>query len=298
MKRFFFFIPVTILILAATWIHAEESKRSFSAEEEKMEYAKGLNLGVIYSNGVDQKMHEAFLAGVRDGLANKKDSLSEEEMNDLLDKWISSRIEEGSNKPAYAFGWATGKTLLKQDSSIDPMILSQGLLDSFREESNAISLQEANDIITSYSKDKNKRFFIEQKKIYNKNKQIGEKFLQKNKEKEGIITLDSGLQYKILSNGHDAGSSPNLDSIVTIQVAAKDLSNKMIYDTSTDYGKPLEIKVSSTIEGWQEALQLMKPGEKWRLFVPEKLAFKEFGWQDKISPGETVIFDVELLSVE
>ena len=129
----------------------------------------------------------------------------------------------------------------------------------------------------------------------NHNKQAAKDFLAKNAKVPGVIETASGLQYKIVEAGQTESPSPSASDTVTVQYRGH-LIDGTVFDSSYDRGQPATFPVGGVIKGWQEALQLMKPGAKWQLFVAPELAYGDSG-QGKIQPGSLLIFDVELLSV-
>ena len=126
------------------------------------------------------------------------------------------------------------------------------------------------------------------------NKQEGEAFLAENKDKEGVQTLPSGLQYMVLQEGN--GASPTRSDNVTTHYHGT-LIDGTVFDSSYDRGQPATFPVSGVISGWTQALQMMKEGAKWRLFIPSNLAYGAQGAGADIGPNSTLIFDVELLKV-
>ena len=127
------------------------------------------------------------------------------------------------------------------------------------------------------------------------NQKAGEAFLAENKEKEGVHTLPSGLQYQVLKEG--TGKSPSASDTVTTHYHGT-LIDGTTFDSSYERGQPATFPVNGVIAGWTEALQMMKEGAKWRLFIPSNLAYGAQGAGDVIGPNSTLIFDVELLSVK
>ena len=125
-------------------------------------------------------------------------------------------------------------------------------------------------------------------------KEAGEKFLAENKTKEGVVTLPSGLQYKILQEGN--GEKPKASDSVKCHYEGR-LINGQIFDSSIRRGEPAVFPVSGIIAGWVEALQLMTVGSKWQLYIPSELAYGKHGAGQSIGPNETLIFDVELLAI-
>ncbi len=133
------------------------------------------------------------------------------------------------------------------------------------------------------------------KQLAEKNKNEGERFLAENKEKEGVTTLPSGLQYKVIKAGN--GSSPKASDTVTTHYRGA-LIDGTEFDSSHKRGEPTSFPVGGVISGWTEALKLMKVGAKWQLFVPSDLAYGPRGAGQNIGPNATLIFEVELLSIE
>jgi FKBP-type peptidyl-prolyl cis-trans isomerase FklB len=129
----------------------------------------------------------------------------------------------------------------------------------------------------------------------NHNKQAAKEFLAKNAKASGVVETASGLQYKIVDAGKADAPSPSATDTVTVQYRGH-LIDGTVFDSSYERGQPATFPVGGVIKGWQEALQLMKPGAKWQLFVAPELAYGDSG-QGKIQPGSLLIFDVELLSV-
>ena len=127
-----------------------------------------------------------------------------------------------------------------------------------------------------------------------KHKAEGAAFLAENGKKPGIRTTPSGLQYEVLSEG--SGKSPAASDTVRVHYTGK-LLNGTVFDSSVERGEPAEFGLSQVIAGWTEGLQLMKPGAKYRFFIPSELAYGEHGAGDSIPPHATLIFDVELLAV-
>jgi FKBP-type peptidyl-prolyl cis-trans isomerase FklB len=132
-----------------------------------------------------------------------------------------------------------------------------------------------------------------QKEIGKKNKEYGEAFLAENKKREGVQTLPSGLQYKVIRHG--TGGKPKLTDTVTVHYRAVWV-NSTEFDSSYERGVPVSVQVNGVIPGWTEALQLMEVGAKWQLFVPSNLAYGEQGKNALIGPNMTLIVEVELLS--
>jgi len=127
------------------------------------------------------------------------------------------------------------------------------------------------------------------------NKALGEAFLAENAKQEGVVVTESGLQYKVIEPGQ--GDSPGPADVATVHYRGT-LIDGTQFDSSYDRGQPATFPVGGVIAGWSEALQMMKPGAKWQLFIPAELAYGERGAGQVIGPNSTLIFDVELISVE
>jgi len=132
------------------------------------------------------------------------------------------------------------------------------------------------------------------KREADKNQALGSQFLDENKKKEGVVTLSSGLQYKIITQG--TGPLPKETDIVECHYEGR-LIDGTVFDSSYKRGKPAVFQVSSVIKGWIEALQKMPVGSKWMLYIPPELAYGDQGAGAIIKPGDTLIFEVEILSI-
>ena len=129
---------------------------------------------------------------------------------------------------------------------------------------------------------------------YGENKAAGEKFLAENAKKEGVVTLPSGLQYEVLVEGN--GKQPKATDRVQCHYEGT-LIDGTVFDSSIRRGEPAVFGVSQVIAGWVEALQLMKEGAKWRLYIPQNMAYGAHGAGEQIPPYSALVFDVELIKV-
>ncbi|MGL4292666.1 MAG: FKBP-type peptidyl-prolyl cis-trans isomerase [Bacteroidales bacterium] len=134
-----------------------------------------------------------------------------------------------------------------------------------------------------------------EQKEASKSKEEGEKFLSENKSKDGVVTTESGLQYKIDSVG--TGAVPTAEDQVTVHYTGK-LLNGEVFDSSVERGQPATFGVTQVIKGWTEALQMMPVGSKWTLYIPSDLAYGDRAAGPKIKPNSTLVFEVELLGIE
>ena len=201
-------------------------------------------------------------------------------------------------KASYALGMNVGTGLgakLKEQSvEIDQAILVRGLKDALAGGKTLLTEPEARAALTQLSLDVRKKMEEKMKVAATANKKEGDEFLAVNKTKEGIVTLPSGLQYKILTEG--TGPKPAATDSVTCNYRGT-LINSTEFDSSNKRGQPATFQVNGVIKGWTEALQLMPVGSKWQLFVPAELGYGDRGSGPQIGPGATLIFEVELLSI-
>ena len=190
---------------------------------------------------------------------------------------------------SYALGLSIGNNFRAsgiKGLEIDDFI--KGINDVFNEAKPAIAFDEAQRLLQDYFKNL-------QAEKFEMNKQVGEEFLRINKEKRGVVTLPSGLQYEVIKTGD--GPKPGSDDKVRCHYHGTFVDGR-VFDSSVQRGKLAVFGVSQVIRGWTEALQLMNVGSKWRLFIPSDLAYGAHGAGEAIEPNMTLIFDVELLGIE
>jgi FKBP-type peptidyl-prolyl cis-trans isomerase FklB len=210
-------------------------------------------------------------------------------------------LKTDKDKESYAIGLNIGKSIHRDGVDVDPNILSRGMKDALSGAKPALTDDEAKAVMMSLQTRVRKQQAEQTqvaaeaaKKVGEANKTAGDAFLAANKTKEGIVTLPSGLQYKILTQG--TGPKPTAADTVVCNYKGTLLDNTE-FDSSYSRKQPLTIPVSGVIKGWTEALQLMPVGSKWQLFIPSDLAY---GPQAKgpIGANSTLIFEVELLSIQ
>lgn len=190
---------------------------------------------------------------------------------------------------SYSLGVSIGRSLLAQNlDSINYAQFNRGVSDVLNDNEQSIDDMEAQKIIRNY-------VMAQQEKQKLANKKAGEAFLAKNKLRDEVVELESGLQYEIIKEGN--GKKPKLTDKVTTHYHGT-LIDGTVFDSSVERGSPIQFQVQGVIPGWTEALQLMKTGAKWRLFIPSHLAYGERGSGQKIGPNETLIFEVELISID
>ena len=190
-------------------------------------------------------------------------------------------------KVSYSIGINVATSIKSEGlDSINSFYISKGFQDVFENKDLAINIEESNKIIGEYF---NKKQDAKNQRLATDSKI----FLEQNKQKDGVITTESGLQYLILSEGR--GNNPTLNDNVTVHYHGT-LIDGTIFDSSVDRKQPATFPLNGVIPGWQEALQMMSVGSKWKIFIPSELAYGESG-AGAIGPNSTLIFEVELLSI-
>tara|TARA_X000001036_G_C20578894_1_gene765877 strand:- start:314 stop:1006 length:693 start_codon:yes stop_codon:yes gene_type:complete len=201
------------------------------------------------------------------------------------------KIDSDLEKFSYSMGVIFGQTVTRQELEIDVPAFMQAVEDVLNKSEKKLNDDEMQEIINQFTKKEQ-----EERKAMNKNNETdGENFLAKNKNKEGVIVLPSGLQYEIIKMGN--GEKPNINSTVVVHYRGT-LIDGTEFDSSYARGEPIELNLGQVIKGWQEALQLMPVGSKWKTVIPSTLAYGERGAGRMIGPNATLLFDIELISIK
>lgn len=203
-------------------------------------------------------------------------------------------MKDLKTKASYCIGLNLGQNLKSQSIELDPTSIAKGIADGLAGAKPALSKEQIDEVMAAFEKDLRGRQATTAKVAGDKNQKDGDAFLAANKTKPGVKTLKSGLQYKVLKDG--TGASPKLSDTVKAHYAGK-LLDGTEFDSSYKRGEPSSFPVNGVIAGWTEALQLMKVGSKWELYIPANLAYGERG-RPSIPPNAALIFEVELLGVE
>jgi len=181
----------------------------------------------------------------------------------------------------------------KDEINVDNVIL--GLKDVFAGQQPKLTMEEMQQVMMTFQKNMQEKQQAQVKAVADANAKEGKEFLAANKKKDGVKTLPSGLQYKVLQSGK--GDSPKVtDTVVTHYRGS--LINGQVFDSSYQRGEPATFPVNGVIKGWTEALQKMKVGDKWQLFIPADLAYGEHGAGQLIGPNAVLIFEIELLEIK
>jgi FKBP-type peptidyl-prolyl cis-trans isomerase FklB len=204
------------------------------------------------------------------------------------------KLTNQKDKVSYSIGMDIGNNLKRQSIDVDVDLLAKGVKDAMAGGETLLSAEDARETLVALQKTLAEKNRERARQAAEKNKKEGEAFLAENKTKEGVVSLPSGLQYRILRSGD--GSSPmGTDTVETNYRGT--LIDGTEFDSSYKRGQTAVFPVTGVIAGWTEALQLMKVGDKWQLFVPPELAYGERG-AGPIGPNSTLIFDVELVSIK
>jgi FKBP-type peptidyl-prolyl cis-trans isomerase FklB len=193
-------------------------------------------------------------------------------------------------KISYIIGRDMAGNLKKQGIDVNPDAFIKGMKEAIEGKPSALSQAEVQEAMMQLQQEMGAK----QGASGAENQKAGEAFLAENKNKEGVKTLPSGLQYEVLNEG--TGKSPSASDKVTTHYHGT-LIDGTVFDSSYERGQPATFPVNGVIAGWTEALQLMKEGAKWRLYIPSALAYGSQGAGDVIGPNAALIFDVELISV-
>lgn len=203
-------------------------------------------------------------------------------------KMSAQKLNNEIDSVSYSLGVNIGENIKTQFPDIDLKNFEAAIKDVLDDNKKPIiSGADAQKTIQEY-------FTKQQAKASESVMEEGRKFLAENSKKENVVTLESGLQYEVIKTGE--GAKPTLNDQVTTHYHGT-LIDGTVFDSSVERGEPASFPVSGVIKGWTEALQLMNVGSKWRLFVPYDLAYGERGAGPKIGPFTTLIFEVELISI-
>lgn len=201
----------------------------------------------------------------------------------------AQKMKNEIDSVSYALGASVGQNLKKEGmTEYNSKAFVQGFEDALGEKGSSLTPEQMNQAINAY--------FTKVRNAKNEALKVeGEKFLEENKNKEGVVALPSGLQYEVIIMGD--GPKPTAASKVTTHYHGT-LLDGTVFDSSVDRGNPASFEVGRVIQGWQEALQLMPVGSKWRLYIPYDLAYGANGAGAMIGPYATLIFEVELISID
>jgi FKBP-type peptidyl-prolyl cis-trans isomerase FklB len=206
------------------------------------------------------------------------------------------KLETRQDKISYSIGMSVGKNLHRDSIAISPEAFLRGVMDAKLDSSKQLMTEaELQDTMRAFSRDMQIKQEERARAQATKNITEGAAFLAENAKKPGVVTLPSGLQYRVITEGK--GKKPEPASTVRTHYTGR-LLDGTEFDSSRKHGQPAEFPCNGVIPGWTEALLLMKTGAKWELFIPAGLAYGEQGAGNVIPPNATLIFDIELLEVK
>lgn len=204
-------------------------------------------------------------------------------------------LKTQKDKLSYAIGMEMGKGVKAQELDVDPALVSQGLKDAITGGKSLMSDAEIQAVITDLREEMKQKQMQAMEAAAAENKKQGDAFLAENGKKEGVVTLPSGVQYKVITAGQ--GRKPVETDTVLCNYKGS-FPDGTEFDSSAEAGKPVPFEIKTVIPGFKEALELMPVGSKWQIVVPASLAYGERGAGNVIGPNATLIFEVELVSIQ
>jgi FKBP-type peptidyl-prolyl cis-trans isomerase FklB len=205
-------------------------------------------------------------------------------------------LDTDDKKYSYAIGTKIGQQMVQQfgnQGDIDLHSLLQGVISIIEGTDTLLSEEEGNELIQQ----RHQKQLAEAAAVADDIAAKSREFMEMNKAREGVVTTDSGLQYEVEEAGDDSQASPATTDTVVVHYEGT-LIDGTVFDSSYARGEPATFALGSIIPGWQEVLQLMKPGDKWKVVIPPELAYGDRGAGQSIGPNETLLFDIELLEIK
>ncbi len=204
-----------------------------------------------------------------------------------------TELKSEKDKLSYAIGVSTGKNLKKQGTDIDMKILIQGMKSGLAGEKLLMPEKEIRNVMNNFATSLRQNDQVTRRQAMDVNKKKGDAFLAENKSKPGVVTLPSGVQYKIIKTGE--GRKPAESDMVQVKYRGTLLDGTEFDDTGDNI---VNLKASALIAGWKQALTLMPVGSRWKIYIPSQLAYGERGVGSDIGPNETLVFEVELIAIK
>lgn len=200
-------------------------------------------------------------------------------------------LSTSKQKLSYTVGYQIGQSIKRQGLEVDTDVVGQAIKDVMTDAQPKLKPEEMQAAVQAHQQASTQKRAAQA----GENKKAGEAFLAANKKKEGVITLPSGLQYKVITEGK--GKKPKPTDTIVANYRGTLIDGKE-FDSSYKSGQPATFPVNAVIKGWQEILPMMPEGSKWQVFIPSELAYGEAGAGADIGPNATLIFDIELISVK
>jgi len=205
------------------------------------------------------------------------------------------KLDNQTNKASYSIGVQMGSQMSRIKDLVNQDAIIMGFKDSIEGKESQLTTEQMQTVMQEFQKSIVEQQQAKQAEVANSNGAEGKKYLAENKTKEGVKTTESGLQYKIIKEG--TGATPKATDTVVTHYSGT-LINGKVFDSSYKRNSPATFPVNGVIKGWTEALQLMKVGAKWQLFIPAELAYGERGAGSSIGPNQVLIFEIELLEIK
>ncbi len=202
----------------------------------------------------------------------------------------ATTLETDKQKISYIFGIQVGQNMMQEGVELDIEAFKAGVADMMAGQQPQLDQATAEQVVQAYQAQKAQ----ELAKVMNEKQAQAKAFMEENAKKDGVVTTDSGLQYEVLKEGDGATPTEN-DKVIANYKGT--LIDGTVFDSSYDRGEPATFPVNGVIQGWQEALKMMKEGSKWRIVVPANLAYGPRGAGNLIGPNETLIFEIELIAI-
>ena len=202
----------------------------------------------------------------------------------------ATELKDHKQKFSYSVGYRLALSLKAEGLDVDPVAFSAAMKDALSDGKAAMTTEEMQAALTA---ERDKQLKVLQDKVA-ENKKVGDKYRADNAKKEGVKTLDNGIQYKVITSGK--GKQASAESEVTVHYSGT-LVNGTEFDSSYKRDKPATFGLTGVIKGWQEIVPMMKEGDKWAVVIPPELGYGEKGAGDAIGPGETLLFEIELIKV-
>ncbi len=203
-------------------------------------------------------------------------------------------VKTDKEKLSYSLGYQFGQNAKRNTLDLDPDVFAAAIKDVLADSKPALTDDEMRTVVQDFQQKLQQKLMAQAQEQANKNKADGDAFRAKNKKNKGVTTLASGLQYRVVKAG--TGKKPTLADSVTAHYSGK-LVNGKEFDSSYKRGQPATFPLGGVIKGWQEALPLMQEGAKWEVVIPPELGYGPTGAGQNIGPNETLIFEIELITV-
>src|SRR4030095_5271115 len=255
--------------------------------KDKIGYSIGLQVGFNLSKQKVEVDLDRLARGIKDALAGKP-LLTPDQVKEVMAQFDKNKTD--GVKVRYSIGLQIRFNLSRKKVEVDPDLLATGIKDALAGKPQ-LTPDQVKDVMAQFEKDMEQK----QKQASEKNKADGTKFLEENKKKQGVKTTASGLQYKVVKEG--TGALPKPTDTVTVNYRGT-LIDGTEFDSSYKRGQPATFPVNGVIKGWTEALQLMKVGSKYQVFIPSNLAYGERSVSPEIGPNAALVFDVELMDTK